>query len=105
MRAVAPLAVQVAAVLQPSEAVPSASATLPAVPLRLIGVGSVKSGAGSGAPVVPPDSCTRNRCPGARLTSGSSVSWPELAPRFPVPVALAYWSERPPSGTGASPRL
>jgi hypothetical protein len=36
--------------LHPSEAVPVTSATFPAVPLMLIGVPSVPSGAGSGAP-------------------------------------------------------
>ena len=36
---------------------------------------------------------------------GSSVSWVELAPKLPVPVALAYCTDHPASETEAVPRL
>jgi hypothetical protein len=91
--------------LQPSVVVWRTSATLPAVALRAIGVSSTKSGAGSGAPAEPPACCTRNDRPGASVTSGSGVSCVAVAPKFPVPVALAYCSESPASDSGALLRL
>ena len=59
--------------LQPSEVVPLTRATLPAVPLRLIGVASMKSGETKAAPVVPLACCTRKYWPGCKVTAGSSV--------------------------------
>ena len=83
MRAVAPLAVQVIAVLQPSELVPSASATLPAPAASGIGVGSVKSGAGSGSPVVLPASCTRKSLPGGEAHIGQLRELARVGPEVP----------------------
>ena len=100
-----PLAAHDAAVLQRSEVVPLASATFPAVPDMLIGVGSSRKGVGSGAPTAAVlASRTRKYWPGASVPE-SSVSWPEFAPRNPEPVALAYWSDLPSSETDAVPRL
>jgi hypothetical protein len=91
--------------LQPSGVVVFTSATLPAVALMAIGVASVTSGAGSGAPApAPAASWTRRYCPDPRVPE-SSVSCPAPAPRLPVPVALAYWSDQPASEAGAPPRL
>jgi hypothetical protein len=71
-----------------------------------IGVASVVSGVGRGAPTAALEaSWTSRYWPGARVTSGSSVSWPALAPRFPVPVGLAYCSDQPPTEAGLVPRL
>src|SRR5690606_30652910 len=89
--------------LQPRPPVPSASTTLPALPDMLMV--PLASGGGSGAPLLPPPSATRKYCPGCRVASGNATSCPVLAPKSPLPVALAYCSERPPSATGASPRL
>jgi hypothetical protein len=91
--------------LQPSEAVPSTSATLPAPAAMAIGESSGTSFAGSGAPFAPPASCTSTYWPGSTMTSGNGVSCPALAPRLPVPVALAYWSDLPLSDAAVSPRL
>src|SRR3712207_274786 len=105
MRDSVPAVVHDASVLQPSDAVPVASATLPAEPLTLIGVVSVVwSGPGSGAPVGPLASCTRKYRPGW-IVPDSSVSWPALLPKLPVPVALAYWSDMPSRTIGSLPRL
>jgi hypothetical protein len=90
--------------LQPRGVVLLTSATLPAVALMLIGVGSVTSGAGSAAPVAPPAPCTSRRPPGARLPV-SSVIWELVPPKLPVPVALAYCSDQPVSETELEPRL
>ena len=56
-------------------------------------------------PFTPLASRTRKYWPGARVTAGSSVNWPLFAPKLPVPVALAYWTELPASDAGAVPRL
>src|SRR5262245_28826492 len=91
--------------LQPSGVVVFTRATLPAPAAIAIGVASVTSGAGSGAPAPEPaPSCTSRYWPGA-IVPESSVSCPELAPRLPVPVALAYWIDQPASETGVAPRL
>src|SRR6266496_3085906 len=50
-------------------------------------------------------SSTSRYWPGASETSGSSVSCPELAPRFPVPVALVYCSDQPATEALVAPRL
>jgi hypothetical protein len=47
---------------------------------------------------------TRRYCPGASEPE-SSVSCPEFAPKFPVPAALAYWSDLPSRETEAELRL
>ena len=90
--------------LQPSEVAPVARATLPAVPPMAIV--PVASGVGSGDPVgaggVMP---TRNRPPAGTSTAGSATSWPRDAPKLPVPVADAYWTDSPSSAAGAVPRL
>jgi hypothetical protein len=39
------------------------------------------------------------------MTFGSSVSCVVVAPKLPVPVALAYCTDRPLNETGAFPRL
>jgi hypothetical protein len=93
--------------LQPSEVVPLTSATFPAVPLMAIGVASMKSGKGSGLPTAAVlASWTRTYRPGARDdSSGKSNCCVAVAPKFPVPVALAYWRESSLSGTGVVPRL
>jgi hypothetical protein len=71
-----------------------------------IGESSTKSGSGSASPLpAPAPSCTRKYPPASSVTAGSSVSWPLLAPKSPVPVALAYCSDLPPSSTPAVPRL
>ena len=70
-----------------------------------MGVGSIRFGGGSATPVVPPASWIRKYCPGSSETFGSSVSWVVLAPRFPVPVALAYWIDQPASEAVLPPRL
>jgi hypothetical protein len=64
----------------------------------LTGVPSVTSGAGRGSPTAALEaSWTSRYWPGARVTSGSSVSWEALAPRSPVPVpfALVCCSDQP----------
>jgi hypothetical protein len=92
--------------LQPSGVVVLTSATLPPVALMLIGLASVTSGAGSGAPTAALDaSCTSRYWPGASDTLGSSVSCAALAPRFPVPVALVYCNDQPASEAAPPPRL
>ncbi len=101
-----PFAAHVSAVLQPSVVTPFASATFPAVPDMLIGVGSSRNGVGSGAPTAAlfVASRTSRYLPGGTVPL-SSVSCVALAPRFPLPVALAYWSDLPSSETEAVPRL
>ncbi len=107
MRASASAEQSVLPPLQLSDVIPVTSATLPAPAAMLIGVGSTKSGAGSGAPTVGlfVASWTRKYWPGWSVMLGSSTSCPLLAPKLPVPVALVYWMERPPSGAGAGPPL
>src|SRR3954466_10023706 len=90
--------------LQPSEAVEATRATLPAVPLMLIGAGAVRLAVGKGEPVAPPASLIRKYLPGSRETSGSTVIW-LATPKLPVPVALAYWTDLPASGIAVVPRL
>ena len=75
------------------------SATLPAVALMLVepvasGVGSVPT------PFVLPASCMRKRRPGASVESPSAVTC-----QAPVPVAAAYCTDQPASGTAVVPRL
>src|SRR6266480_2222201 len=83
--------------LHPSDVVPVTSTTLPPVALMLIGVESVTSAIGSGAPLAPPDaSCTSKYCPGARLVLGSSVIRFVALPKFPVPVVFVLLIRRPP---------
>ena len=72
----------------------------------VIGLASARSQAGSGRPTAAFEaSRIRKYWPGARVTAGSSVSWVVAAPKLPVPVALAYWTELPASEAGAVPRL
>ena len=60
-----------------------------------IGVASVTSGVGSGAPTAAwLASWTSRKRPGW-IVPESSVSWPVFAPKLPVPVALAYWIDQP----------
>ena len=100
-----PFAAQVAAVLHPRVVVPLASATFPAVPDMLIGVGSSRKGVGRGAPTAAVlASRTRRYCPGASEPE-SSVSCPEFAPKLPVPAALVYWRDLPSRETEAELRL
>src|SRR5688572_12287462 len=101
-----PFAAHEAAVLQPSDVVPLAITTLPALPDMLIGVGSSRYGVGSGAPTsgLFVASRTSRYLPGASEPE-SSVSCPEFAPKKPPPVALAYWSDLPASETVVAPRL
>ena len=89
--------------LQPRLSVPSTSTSLPELPDMLMV--PLASGVGSGAPVLPPPRPTRKYWPGCSVASGSATSCPEFAPKLPVPVALAYCSERPASDTGVPPRL
>jgi hypothetical protein len=70
--------------------VPEAIATFPEAAAIAIGVGSTWSGVGRGTPFAPPASWTRKYWPGWSVTFGSSVSCVEVAPKLPVPVALAY---------------
>jgi hypothetical protein len=91
--------------LHPSDEVPVAMATLPPVADMLMGVGSIRSGEGSGEPFAPPACWTSRYRPGARAPPGSSVICVDVAPKFPAPVALAYWSERPVRSTRLVPRL
>src|SRR5919198_168477 len=75
------------------------SATLPPVALMLIGVGSVMSGPGSGAPTAPPEaSWTSTYCPG-EIKPESGVIRFEAEPKFPVPVGLVYWTDQPDRST------
>jgi hypothetical protein len=85
--------------LQASAVVALTRTTLPA--LADIAAPPVASGVGSGAPAEPPLIWTRKYLPGCTVTEGSTVTLPKL----PVPVALAYCTDRPASGTGAAPRL
>src|SRR5262245_11101996 len=86
--------------LQPSGVVVLTSATLPAVADMAIGVASVTSGIGSDAPFpAPAPSWTRKYWPGASVPD-NSVNWFAFAPKPPVPVALAYWTDQPASETG-----
>ena len=92
--------------LHPRGVVVLTTATLPPVPLMLIGVASVTSGAGR--LTVPPEpwaSWMRRYWPGARVTAGSSVRRVAPDPKFPVPAALVYWTDQPARLTGEPPRL
>jgi hypothetical protein len=91
--------------LHPSEPLVLTRATLPAPAAIAIGVGSIRSAAGNGTPVVPPACCTRKYWPGLSVTDGNSVFCVSFAPKAPVPVALAYCSDQPASDTGTSPLL
>jgi len=90
--------------LQPSGVVELTSATLPPVALMLIGVVSTVFGVGRGAPVVPPASSTNWCCPGWSTPFRGVIRF-VAEPKFPVPLALVYWSDQVPRSTGALPRL
>ena len=91
--------------LQPSVVWPVTRATFPAPAAMRIGVPSTMSGVGRGAPTAAfVDSCTSRYWPGASEPL-SSVSMAALAPKFPAPAALAYWSDIPSSETVPEPRL
>lgn len=82
--------------MQPSGVALLTSATLPAEALIAIGVESVTSGVGKGAPTAAVVACCTSRYwPGCRLMLGSSVICVAEAPKLPVPVALAYWIDQP----------
>ena len=82
--------------LQPSDVAVLASATLPAPAAIAIGVASVRSGAGrSGAGRAARLLDEVVLAGRDRLTFGSSVSCVGVAPKLPVPVALAYWIDQP----------
>ena len=89
--------------LHPRESAPAARTTLPALPLMLMV--PTTSAVGSAAPVAPGAIPTRNRPPAGTSTPGSATNWLEEAPKLPVPVADAYWTESPARDAGAVPRL
>src|SRR5438105_394457 len=92
---------QVAAELQATAAVELTSATFP--PDALMAMLPIASGlARSTVPPAPGASRIRKYWPGCSVNAGRSVNEP-LLPRFPV--VLAYWTDMPPSGIGALPRL
>src|ERR1700741_336570 len=75
--------------------------TLPAV--ALIFTVPVASAVGSATPLAPPDACfTRKYPPGAIEPERATTAF---AAKFPVPVALAYWPDKPLSETAVSLRL
>src|SRR5712691_108498 len=87
--------------LQPSEVVVRVSATLPAVAAMLIGVESITSGVGSGAPTAAVDaSWTSRYWPGAIVPLRGVIRF-VAEPKLPVPVALVYWIDQPESDTGS----
>src|SRR4051794_1088502 len=89
--------------LQPRVSAPATSATLPAVPLMLIGVGSTMSAEID--PPTAPASCTSTYPNGSTKPESSVVICVVLEPKLPVPVALAYCSDRPVNGTATGERL
>ena len=85
---------------------PVTSATLPAPAAMAIGVASMRSGKGSGAPTAALlDSWMSMYWPGCSATGGNSVSCVVVAPKLPVPVALAYWIDMPLRDSETVPRL
>ena len=91
--------------LQPRGVAVFTSATLPPVALMFMGVASVRNGPGRGAPVAPPlASSTSRYWPGDRDPLSGVMRFVAL-PKFPVPVALAYWSDQPVRSTSALLRL
>ncbi len=92
--------------MQPSGVVVLTSATLPPVAAMAIGVASVTSGVGRGAPTAAlVASWTSRYWPGASVVVGSGVMRLVASPKFPVPVALVYWSDQPSTDAGLVPRL
>src|SRR2546423_9300887 len=91
--------------LHPRGVVLLTSATLPPPAPMGMGVESVASAAGSGAPTAACEaSWTRRYWPGA-IDPESGVIWFAAFPKVPVPVALVYWMDHPARSTDAAPRL
>ncbi len=80
-------------------------ATFPPLPLILMGVLSVTSGAGNAAiTLLPAASWTSKYCPGA-IDPDKGVIKFVADPKLPVPVALVYCNDQPSTETLLVPRL
>ena len=91
--------------LQPSGVVELTSATLPPVPLMLIGVVSMTSGVGSGDPTAAfVASCTSRYWPGASEPDNGVIRL-VADPKLPVPTRSVYWIDQPARSTVVVPRL
>src|SRR5262245_503623 len=88
--------------LHPSDTALLTKAIFAPVALMLSGVASMMSGVGKDTEPPAPGAPWINRyCPGW-IVPDSGVSWVELKPKLPVPVALAYWIDQPASEIGMS---
>jgi hypothetical protein len=71
----------------------------------LIGEESVTSGAGRGLPTGAFEASRISRYAPGASDPERGVIWVAVAPKFPVPVALVYWTDQPARETVVFPRL